>query len=512
MKVIIIDERTDFLNYVKNRLSVCDDLDVEVIGYLADMSTIDDYLDKADLALIADNIASDPDFKYPSMDVYGYETSDEYSEALYQADMENVGRIVKPRDMVDFIYKLEDDGSCEEEQPKPVKEKPSKPERPYRPDSHDNSKGVIRSNTPRSARKQMSSSRNPRRYEEEYEEDCYEDDDEYDEDAEETARRKTMDSKSPQKSRQASKKPTEPAISDFSDDIPEKAKVITVYSAKGGVGKTTLASEIGAYLALTCKKRGRLRCCVIDYNIDFGDVTTTLGFDAEGVNMAMWASEIEERRTQGKSTDYTAKEIQENYLQRKVFDDKTEIFGLIAPPTHEDSMDIHEEELFIMLDNIVRNGGFDYVICDTGNNTRDSSIIALDFADYVFMVLTQDISTINCNDSFLTTIRRMKYDESRIRVVINNVLPSKETAISVHDIESFVSFPTAAIIRHHSDVIKANNQSVPLVFRASHEYTKEIRNIISVIINDGEVVADSKKGHSLFKRNAGGSEKKRVRR
>ena len=136
MKVIIIDERTDFLNYVKNRLSVCDDLDVEVIGYLADMSTIDDYLDKADLALIADNIASDPDFKYPSMDVYGYETSDEYSEALYQADMENVGRIVKPRDMVDFIYKLEDDGSREEEQPKPVKEKPSKPERPYRPDSH----------------------------------------------------------------------------------------------------------------------------------------------------------------------------------------------------------------------------------------------------------------------------------------------------------------------------------------------------------------------------------------
>ena len=104
MKVIIIDERTDFLNYVKNRLSVCDDLDVEVIGYLADMSTIDDYLDKADLALIADNIASDSDFKYPSMDVYGYETSDEYSEALYQADMENVGRIVKPRDMVDFIW------------------------------------------------------------------------------------------------------------------------------------------------------------------------------------------------------------------------------------------------------------------------------------------------------------------------------------------------------------------------------------------------------------------------
>lgn len=510
MKVIIIDERTNFLNDVKNRLAVCDDLDVEVVGYLPDMSSIDDYCDKADLALIADNIAADPDFAYPDIEAYGYETCDECCEAIYQNDMHNIGRMAKARNMVEYLYKLDEDDPFEEAAP--PKASIEKNERPFRPQKQNNGSRVIRSNSPRALRKQSYPTRAPRKYEEEYDEDYYDEEEDDEDDEEETARRSARDIKAPQKLRQAVHKPSEPAIADLSDDIPERAKVITVYSAKGGVGKTTLASEIGAYLALTCKKRGRLRCCVIDYNIDFGDVTTTLGFDAEGVNMAMWAAEIEERRKQGKSTEYTAKDIQENFLQCKVFDDKTEIYGLIAPPTHEDSMDIHEKELFIMLDNIVRNGGFDYVICDTGNNTRDSSIIALDFADYVFMVLTQDISTINCNDSFLTTVRKMKYDESKIRVVINNVLPSKETAISVHDIESFVSFPTAAVIRHNSDVIKANNQSVPLVFKSSHEYTKEIRNIISVIINDGEVVADSKKSHSLFKRNTDDAEKKRVRR
>ncbi len=95
-------------------------------------------------------------------------------------------------------------------------------------------------------------------------------------------------------------------------------------------------------------------------------------------------------------------------------------------------------------------------------------------------------------------------------MVINNVMSQKDTAISVQDIQSFVTYPTAAVIRHHADVIKANNKSIPLVFRSSHEYTKELRNIISVIINDGDVVSGTKKGLSLFKR-GGEAERKKVR-
>lgn len=298
-------------------------------------------------------------------------------------------------------------------------------------------------------------------------------------------------------------------VSDSRNEIPDKAKVVTVYSAKGGVGKTTLSSELAAYLALTCKKRGRLRVCVVDYNIDFGDVMTTLGFDPEGINMCLWASEISERLEKGESTEYTAKDIEDNFLQCKSFADGIELHALLAPPNHEDSMLVSEDALNIMLKNLVENGGFDYVICDTGNNTRDSSIIALDYADFIFLVVTQDITTINCNDSFLTTMRKMEFDESRIRVVINNIASAKETAISIHDIESFVNFPCIAHIKRNTDVIKANNQSVPLVFKSNHEFTKELRKIVSFVINDGEIVVEEKKGFSLFRRNSDGTKEKK---
>lgn len=296
---------------------------------------------------------------------------------------------------------------------------------------------------------------------------------------------------------------TEEAI--YIDDNNTKTKVVTVYSAKGGVGKTTLSSEIATYLSLTCKKRGKLKVCIVDYNIDFGDVTTTLGFAPDGVNMCLWASEIYERIENGENPDdikYDEREIKQNFLQTRFFTDDTELYGLLAPSNHEDSMFVKEEALQVMLRNIVENGNFDFVICDTGNNTRDSSIIALDCADYVFLVVTQDITTINCNDSFLSTMRQMEFDESRVSVIINNIRSAKDTSISVHDIESFVKFPCIAHIKSTADIIKANNKSQPLVLKANHEFTKELRNIILFLINDGEIPAEEKGGFlsNLFKR------------
>ena len=62
-------------------------------------------------------------------------------------------------------------------------------------------------------------------------------------------------------------------------NIRDAAKVITVYSAKGGVGKTTLSSDLATYLALTSNGRNRYKVCFADFNIDFGDVKNTLNFD-----------------------------------------------------------------------------------------------------------------------------------------------------------------------------------------------------------------------------------------
>ncbi len=51
------------------------------------------------------------------------------------------------------------------------------------------------------------------------------------------------------------------------------ARVVTAFSAKGGCGKTTLATNLGVALA----ERGKHEVCVVDLDLAFGDVAVALG-------------------------------------------------------------------------------------------------------------------------------------------------------------------------------------------------------------------------------------------
>lgn len=295
----------------------------------------------------------------------------------------------------------------------------------------------------------------------------------------------------------------------FNKKLKPKTNVVTVYSAKGGVGKTTIAAETAVCLAGTSNGRRLYRVCIVDYNIDFGDVTSTLELDPGGVNMSYWASEIRELLSQGakpETINYTRKEMEDDYLQSityKTSAGNTKLYALVAPIAHEDSMDIHGPELEIMLRNIVEHGEFDFVVCDTGNNTRDSSIIATDMADHLLLVATQDVTTASCNNAVINTMMKTGFDVDKIRLIINNALPYRETGVSVQEVEETFPYTCICRIKRTPDIIKANNTGRPLVFNDKHEYTKQIRKIVNYVTT-GAITEDDepeKKGLlGIFKR------------
>ena len=267
-------------------------------------------------------------------------------------------------------------------------------------------------------------------------------------------------------------------LEQLKSDIPKKAKIATVYAAKGGVGKTTIATETATFLALTNNGRRRLNVCIVDYNIDFGDVCSHLELNPRGNNMTTWAAEIQEMLDSGTAPEdinFSKNEICSNYLQKM---EQTGLYALIAPINHEDSMNISADALKIMLRNIAENGEFDFVICDTGNNTRDAAVIALDMADNILMIATQDITTANCDSAVLKVMKKTGLDTDKVRLVINNVIPAREAGISVSEVIETFSFECVAQIRHTSDIIKANNIGKPLVYRENHDFTKQIQNIV----------------------------------
>lgn len=203
--------------------------------------------------------------------------------------------------------------------------------------------------------------------------------------------------------------------------------------------------------------------------------------------MSYWASEIRELMERGQKPEdinFTRQQMEDLYLQKM---QDTGLYVLCAPITHEDSMSIKTDELKTMLRNLVEHGEFDFIICDTGNNTRDSSITAIEQSDCVLLVATQDVTTANCNASVLRTLENAGIATDKVRLVINNIMSYRETGISVQEVEeTFPNYQCVARIKRTPDIIRANNQSRPLVYKPNHEYTKQIQRIVH-FITAGEV-------------------------
>ena len=193
-----------------------------------------------------------------------------------------------------------------------------------------------------------------------------------------------------------------------------QSKIISVYSNKGGIGKTTIAVNLAAELARVTKDKVAL----IDLNLQLGDISTFLNLNPPfDVNYVM-------RKLVDKSEDILIKGF-EKYKD-------TSLYILADPSYIEQSESITPAmvtTLFAALKKI-----FSYIVIDMSSSIDSISLKILDSSDWILFTTIVNIPAIRNAQRCLNLFRSRKYPKDKVKIIINRYMDNDE--INLEDIEN----------------------------------------------------------------------------
>jgi pilus assembly protein CpaE len=221
-----------------------------------------------------------------------------------------------------------------------------------------------------------------------------------------------------------------------------KGKVITVFSSKGGTGRSVLAVNLAVALAESGK-----RTVIVDANLAFGDVGVLL--DVSGTHSIVDLAQ----RSEEMDADLISSVLTAHGSGLKV---------LLAPPRPEMSELITADHLQRILDSLSQK--FDYVVVDTFTSLQDVMLTAFDAASRILLVTTPDIPCIKDTRLFFEVVDQLQYEREKTMLVLNRV--DKHNGISAQDVESTLKHPVMiSIPEDERTVMFSVNQGVPFVLR-----------------------------------------------
>jgi len=218
-----------------------------------------------------------------------------------------------------------------------------------------------------------------------------------------------------------------------------RGTVVTVFSAKGGCGKTTLSTNLAAALA----DGGRREVCLVDLDLSFGDVAIALQLYPSHT--------IADAVKHGEALDLAA-------LEAILTPHSAGLTTLVAP-VEPGASGISADLVGRILD--LLRPRFDFVIVDTPPAFDDPVLAAFDRSDVIALIATLDIPALKNLKLTLETLDLLNYSRDKWLVVLNRA--DSKVGLALNEVEKTLRVPIAVQIPSSRDVPASINRGVPIV-------------------------------------------------
>lgn len=230
-------------------------------------------------------------------------------------------------------------------------------------------------------------------------------------------------------------------LADKSENRKNKCKIISVFSNKGGIGKTSLATN----LALELSKITKENIALIDLNFQTGDITTFLDLKPS-FNISYMLENIDK--------------INETFLLSTLERYKrTSLYVLADPPYFKQAEDIKSSQISKLFNKL--KDTFSYIVIDAEASFDGKNIASLDNSDIILLVTVANLPALRNTQRCLELFEKLGYDKDKTKIVINRYMENDE--IKESDVEKVLSRQVYwKIPNNYFAIMSAINKGIPV--------------------------------------------------
>ena len=238
--------------------------------------------------------------------------------------------------------------------------------------------------------------------------------------------------------------------------------VISVFSPKGGVGKTTIAVN----LALALTDKGNRQVCLVDFDLAFGDVAITLQlFPTHTIEHAIGSEG---------NVDVA---LLDSLLAR--YQDSVKV---LPAPSHPDVRERISPTLISQTLMTLR-GMFDYIVVDTAPAFDEQTLTVLEEADETVIIATLDVPTLKNVKVALDTLEMLSIGRGHRHLLLNRA--DDAVGIDAQKVESILGMDISTQITTSIDIAASTNSGVPILTSTPHHPSSAaIRNLAAMFTGD----------------------------
>ena len=183
------------------------------------------------------------------------------------------------------------------------------------------------------------------------------------------------------------------------------AKTISVFSLRGGVGKTSVAVNLS--IALT-KLWG--------IEVTLWDMALSTGHCASFIN-------VKPKNTLAILHDWPEETVEEELLAQLLIKHESGVSLISAPETPAEAELVTNRTIDLIWPYL--QGNSSYLVVDAGSQLSDPVMTILERSDIILLVLAPEIASVKSAGDALATFEKLGYNLGKVLLVINNIFPSQ---------------------------------------------------------------------------------------